>query len=89
MNNERNSEITYVLFGKEAILTYKLSAETLLKNNDIKYKVGAYTSVRSFVNETQKWDGFIEITREDYEILKSKEENIKRKKKPFYKMLCR
>lgn len=87
MNDETNNDITYVLFGKEAILTYKIGAQSLL-DSSIEYKVEAYTSVKSFVNESQNWDGFIEISQEDYDLLKPKKQKDKPKKsllKKFFK----
>lgn len=81
---KENNEITYVLFGKEAVLLYKTSANSLL-NTTVNYKVGSYTSVKDFVHESQKWDSFIEITQEEYELLKGASKN----KKPAKKSLCK
>lgn len=88
MNEETHCDITYVLFGKEAILTYKISAQSLLDNN-IEYKVGAYTSVKSFVNESHKWDGFIEISPQDYDLLKPKQQGDEQKKSLLKKLFKR
>lgn len=88
MNQQEKEEndITYVLFGKEAVLLYKTSVNSLL-NTNVNYKVGRYTSVKDFVHESQKWDSFIEITQEDYEMLKNKSKNEKPRKKSLCKRL--
>ncbi len=61
-----NSEITYVLFGKEAVKLYKVSLKVLINSLDVHFHVGAYSSVKKFVHDTQSWDDFTEISKEDF-----------------------
>ena len=69
-NDTGHSEITYVLFGKEAIKLYKLSIKTLMNSSNVSFRVGAYSSVKKFVNDTKEWDDFTEITKEDFLLLR-------------------
>lgn len=80
MENRSKETYTYVLFGREAIQLYKLSIELLLDAIHIKYKVGAYTNVKQFVNESKKWDDFMEIDKEGYLELKKNNYNTRPKK---------
>lgn len=66
MNDTEHSEITYVLFGKEAVKLYKLSPKALMNSLDVHFHVGAYSSVRKFVSDTKEWDDFIEISKDDF-----------------------
>lgn len=80
-NNAGHSEITYVLFGKEAVKLYRLSLKTLLNSLDVEFRVGAYSSVKKFVSDTKEWNDFIEISKEDFLSLRSlSSEKTKRKK---------
>ncbi len=72
MEQNNQEELTYVLFGAEAIQIYNISLSMLLSSAHLAYKVGAYDDVKTFVNESKKWDGFIEINKKDYVILKKK-----------------
>lgn len=63
-------EYTYVMFGGEAISLYKMSLSILLKSPYVEYKIGAYLDVKQFVQETQKWDSFIEISESDFKRIK-------------------
>ena len=72
MEKINEEELTYVLFGAEAIQIYNISLSMLLSSVHLVYKVSAYNDVKSFVNESKRWDGFIEITKEDYITLKKK-----------------
>lgn len=81
------SEITYVLFGKEAIKLYRLSLKTLINSLNVDFKVGAYGSVKKFVSDTREWDDFVEISKEDFLTLRrisSKKEERKPKKRNFF-----
>lgn len=80
MENRRKETYTYVLFGREAIQLYKLSMELLLDAINLKYKVGAYADVKQFVNESKKWDDFMEIDKDSYEKLKENNYAKRRKK---------
>ena len=71
MKNTTNNDITYVLFGKEATLIYKVSPRMLLATKDVQFCVGAFSSVKVFVKESKLWDGFIEISKQDYNLLKA------------------
>ena len=57
---------TFVLFGKEAITMFKVSAERLIKTTDINYYVGAYTDVRAFVIEKNQRGPFVVINKKEY-----------------------
>ena len=57
---------TYVLFGKKAIELYKLSIDHLVMSNDLKYNVGTYTDVSSFVADKNCWNDFTIISKTDY-----------------------
>ena len=87
MENQLEKDKTYVLFGNEAIRIYNISLRLLLSSAHVEYKVGAYTDVKEFVTEAQKWDGFIEIDQIDYMAIqhnfsRSQEiENAKQKKR--------
>lgn len=70
MENRIEKEATYVLFGSEAIRIYKISIDLLLASSDVKYKIGAFTEIRAFVDESKKWDGFFEIDKNDFLRLK-------------------
>ena len=86
-NDIEKSEITYVLFGKEAIKLYRLSLKTLINSLDVYFKVGAYSSVKKFVSDTQEWDDFIEISKEDFLTLRkiaSEKDERKLKKRNFF-----
>ena len=81
-----NSEITYVLFGKEAIKLYKLSLKILMNSSDVDFKVGAYSSVKKFVNDTKGWDDYTEIPKEDFLLLRkisSDNDEVKTPKRGF------
>ena len=66
MKREIEREYTYVMFGSEAISLYKMSLRILLSSSYVEYKIGAYIDVKQFVQETQKWDSFIEISESDF-----------------------
>ena len=85
----RDSDITYVLFGKEATLIYKVSPRMLLATKDVQFCVGAFSSVKLFVRESKLWDGFIEIPKQDYNMLKSRScsPRSSQKKKSFLNLL--
>ncbi|WP_117884730.1 hypothetical protein [Aureibaculum luteum] len=72
MEKNNEEELTYVLFGAEAIQIYNISLSMLLSSVHLVYKVCAYSDVKSFVNESKKWDDFTEITKSDYITLKKK-----------------
>ncbi len=57
---------TYVLFGKQAIELYKSSIENLVVADDLKFNVGAYTNVRAFIADKNRWNDFVIITRKEY-----------------------
>ena len=57
---------TYVLFGKEAIELYKFSVDKLVLSNNLKYNVGAYTSVSAFIAEKNCWNDFKVISKKEY-----------------------
>jgi len=57
---------TYVLFGKKAIELYKSSIESLVLSNDLKYNVGAYTNVSTFIADKNCWNDFTIIDKNDY-----------------------
>lgn len=71
MERKLLEEPTYVLFGSEAIHMYSLSLRMLLSCTQLEYKVAAYEKVSNFVEESKKWDGFIEINEKDYIQLKN------------------
>lgn len=87
MNKNNNEEPTYVLFGAEAIQIYNISINMLLSSAHLSYKIGAYDDVKAFVEESKKWDDFIEINKSDYIAIKKKlvekptNENYKKLKK--------
>ena len=66
MKQDLEREYTYVMFGSEAISLYKMSLSILLASSYVEYKIGAYIDVKQFVQETQKWDSFIEISESDF-----------------------
>jgi len=66
MKQELEREYTYVMFGSEAISLYKMSISILLASSYVEYKIGAYVDVKQFVQETLKWDSFIEISESDF-----------------------
>jgi hypothetical protein len=66
MENVNKVEPTYVLFGKEAVLIYKMSLNDLLSAHHINFKIGEYYDINTFIKETKKWDDFIEINEDDY-----------------------
>ena len=70
MEKDNLEELTYVLFGAEAIQIYNISLKMLLSSSHLVYKVGAYDDVKTFVDESKKWDDFIEINKSDYIALK-------------------
>ncbi|MBJ2173349.1 hypothetical protein JBL43_03825 [Aureibaculum sp. A20] len=72
MEKNNEEELTYVLFGAEAIQIYTISLSMLLSSVHLVYKVAAYNDVKSFVAESKRWDNFIEITKDDYITLKKK-----------------
>ncbi|MDY7395316.1 hypothetical protein UMM65_08690 [Aureibaculum sp. 2210JD6-5] len=72
MEKNNKEELTYVLFGAEAIQIYNISLSMLLSSAHLVYKVGAYDDVKAFVEESKKWDDFIEINKNDYVTLKKK-----------------
>ena len=83
----KTKEITYVLFGKEAIKLYRLSRNTLINSIDVSFKVGAYSSVKQFVSDALQWDDFIEIPEVDYLKLSNvaaKDPQYKTRKKSFF-----
>ncbi|MCB0459505.1 MAG: hypothetical protein R2821_12850 [Flavobacteriaceae bacterium] len=87
----KEKEATYVLFGEKAVNLYKISFKLLMNSTDeFDFKVGAYHEVKDFVEETKKWEGFIEITYEEYEQLLEKavrlpeEKTSKKAKKGFF-----
>ncbi len=85
-NGIEHSEITYVLFGKEAVKLYKLSLKTLINSLNVNFRVGAYSSIKKFVNDTKEWDDFVEISKEDFLTLRkltSKKTEHKAKKPSF------
>ena len=88
MKNEiEKSDITYVLFGKEAIGLYKMSIRMLINSIEVDYKVGAYVSIKKFVDETKAWDDFLEISKQDFLLLRKvsqKTESPKKVKKASY-----
>ena len=63
MEKNIKEELTYVLFGAEAIQVYNISINMLLSSAHLVYKVGAYDDVKTFVDESEKWDNFIEINK--------------------------
>jgi len=87
MEQNNKEKLTYVLFGAEAIQIYNISLNMLLSSAHLAYKVGAYNDVKTFVDESKKWDNFIEINKSDYITLKKKivekplTENLKNSKK--------
>ena len=72
MENKNNQELTYVLFGREAIEICKISLELLLLSVDVKFKIGAFNDVQDFVGEAKRWDGFLEISKHEYDLLLKK-----------------
>lgn len=66
---EKEQSITYVLLGKEAIMLYKTSVNTLIETTDVYFKVGAYSSVKKFVDDSSEWDDFVEISKEEFLLL--------------------
>ncbi|MET2983983.1 hypothetical protein [Aureibaculum conchae] len=93
MTKNNKEELTYVLFGAEAIQIYKISLGMLLSSAHLTYKVGAYNDVKAFVDESKKWDDFIEINKSDYVTLKKKlverpsiegQKNSKKNDKPSF-----
>ncbi|NNC71163.1 MAG: hypothetical protein HKN90_10110 [Flavobacteriaceae bacterium] len=91
MRNDLNdNEITYVLFGKEAIKLHRLSLKALTNSIDVNFRVGAYSSIKKFVNDTKEWDDFAEISKEDFLILRKINTNkvsYKSKKRTFFSRL--
>lgn len=57
---------TYVLFGKEAIELYKYSIDKLVSSNNLKYNVGAYTSISAFITDKNCWYNFKVISKKEY-----------------------
>lgn len=93
MEKNNKEELTYVLFGAEAIQIYNISISMLLSSAHLTYKVGAYDDVKTFVDESKKWDNFIEINKSDYVTLKKKlvdkpsienNKNLKKNSKPSF-----
>lgn len=72
MVKNNKEELTYVLFGAEAIQIYNISLSMLLSSAHLVYKVAAYDDVKTFIDESKKWDDFIEINRSDFVTLKKK-----------------
>lgn len=72
MEKSNKEELTYVLFGAEAIQIYNISLNMLLSSAHLAYRVGAYNDVKAFVDDSKKWDDFIEINKSDYITLKKK-----------------
>ena len=70
MGKSNKEELTYVLFGAEAIQIYNISLNMLLSSAHLAYKVGAYDDIKAFVDESKKWDDFIEINKSDYITIK-------------------
>lgn len=70
MKKEQENNLTYVLFGSEAIRMYKISMKLLVSSAYVEYKIGAYNDVKKFVKETKLWDEFLEINEKDYLALK-------------------
>lgn len=72
MKTEKDrSDVTFVLFGKEAILQYNISIEKLLQSmSNIECNIGTYTSVKKFVQDSKKLGDFTEITEKEYLQLK-------------------
>lgn len=90
INDSGNSEITYVLFGNEAVKLYKLSLKTLVNSLDVDFRVGAYVSVKKFVDDSKEWGDFVEISKDDFLLLRkisSKNTGIKTKKRSFFSKL--
>ena len=89
-NDLDDYEITYVLFGKEAIKLHRLSLKALTNSLDVNFRVGAYSSIKKFVNDTKEWDDFAEISKEDFLILRKINTNkvtYKSKKSTFLSRL--
>ena len=57
---------TYVLFGKEAIELYKYSIDALVSSNNLKYNVGAYTTIGNFITDKNRWNNFKVISKKEY-----------------------
>ena len=90
INDTGHSEITYVLFGKEAVKLYRLSPKALMNSLDVDFHVGAYSSVRKFVSDTKDWDDFVEIPKEDFLLFRNlplKQSERRPKKKDFFSKL--
>ncbi len=66
MEKETTEELSYVLFGDDAIKIYKMSLKLLLSSNHIKYKVNSFDEVKSFMQEAANWDNYIEISKGEY-----------------------
>jgi len=87
MSNQIEDNVTYVLFGDEAVPIYRVSIKHLLKTEDIDFTVGMYTSVKEFFKEKDKWRNYIEIEESDYKTIKAhidaKLNKDKKRKKRF------
>ena len=70
MKEYQEKEYTYVLFGNEAVNLYNVSLKMLMSSPQVNYKIGAYNDVKRFMKETKNWNGFIEISKDDYLHLK-------------------
>tara|TARA_R110002073_G_scaffold220418_1_gene380575 strand:- start:62115 stop:62408 length:294 start_codon:yes stop_codon:yes gene_type:complete len=70
MKIKQESDLTYVLFGSEAIRMYRISMKLLLSSPYVEYKVDAYNDVKKFVRETKNWDEFLEINEYDFLLLR-------------------
>ena len=57
---------TYVLFGKEAIELYKFSIDKLVSSKNLKYNVGAYTNISTFIADKNCWNNFKVISKKEY-----------------------
>ncbi len=93
MKRNLTQEPTYVLFGSEAMHIYNLSTDMLLSCTQLDYNVSAFNEVSVFVEESKKWDDYMEINEKDYILLKkhlsksppiAKLEKRKRNKKPTF-----
>lgn len=77
---------TYVLFGNEAVELYKISIDTLVLSNNLKYNIGAYTNISAFIADKNCWNNFKVINKKEYTKL-SKHINENKnsfKFKPFF-----
>jgi len=71
---------TYVLFGKRAIERYKMSLNALINSKNLKYNVGIYTNVTTFIIDKNCWNDFTVISEKEYTLLN---EHINENKNEF------